>query len=116
MMLKRRIEVRHRFEGYHRWADAPEEVAFLRNEHRHMFHVKLSINVKHDDRELEFIMVRSHLVSLITMRGAELGNSSCEMIADVILKAMLSKYGDRGMTCWVTEDGENGAVVEYIPE
>jgi hypothetical protein len=34
-----RIQVRTSFVGVHQWKDAPDEVAFLRNLHRHVFKV-----------------------------------------------------------------------------
>jgi len=30
---------------FHKYPDAPDEVSFLRNEHRHMFHFKIYLEV-----------------------------------------------------------------------
>ncbi len=107
--MTRFIEVRHRFEGFHRWAQAPEQVKFLRDLHRHEFHVRLRMQVSHNERELEFILVKRWLaILLIEVATAE---SSCESIAEFILKEAKDRYGFRGMECEVSEDGENGAVL-----
>jgi hypothetical protein len=104
------IVVKTRAEGFHNWPDAPDEVAFLRANHRHEFHYELEIEVDHNDRELEFILVKRWLDSVIP-RG-ELGHQSCEMIATAILEAAAKKYGVvRFISVGVFEDGENGAFV-----
>ena len=46
-----------RIEGFHCWRDAPGEVAFLRNHHRHLFVIKVYKPVHHDDRDVEFILL-----------------------------------------------------------
>ena len=40
-MPNRYIFITDKFEGYHKYVDAPEEVAFLRNAHRHLFGVRV---------------------------------------------------------------------------
>lgn len=46
-------------DGTHYWKDCPiEEVSFLRNNHRHMFHIKAYKEVFHDDRDVEFIWLK----------------------------------------------------------
>jgi len=101
------------FVGFHKWIDAPDEVAFLRNEHRHVFHVKVSVVAAHGDRDVEFFILKRNL-SLHCERFA--GQSflySCEQLASR-LGALLQK--DRYKVQWieVSEDGENGARVEYV--
>lgn len=120
-MIKRSIEVTTLFEAYHCWPEAPYEVEFLANPHRHMFHVKLRLRVEHDDRELEFIMVQRVLKSIINTEilkdgRSNIGSMSCEMIASAILLKIGAKYGKRECSVSVMEDGENGAVVEYYPD
>lgn len=111
--MKTYIEVRTRFEGFHRWHDAPDEVDFLRNRHRHEFHVRARILVGHDDRELEFILVKRYLTKIIESWGRELGSFSCEMMASTLANSILAHYGLRDLEVEVSEDGENGAVVAY---
>jgi hypothetical protein len=96
-----------RFEGFHRWQAAPPEVAFLRDLHRHEFHVKVYRQVSHTDRDTEFILLKRELGKVIgemNRRGTE--DWSCERWAVFLTGSLnLSK-------CEVSEDGENGAVVE----
>ena len=115
------IYIKNTFEGYHRWKDAPDEVKFLRTPHRHIFHVKTTIEVDHADRELEFFMVQRTIDAIIKSWSA---NStfpswceecptidwSCETMAIELLKELHKKY-PRRMSCDISEDGENGAVV-----
>jgi len=53
-----RIYVEESILGTHYWTNAPKEVEFLSHEHHHNFHIRLECDVKHNDRELEFIMLR----------------------------------------------------------
>ena len=52
-------------EGFHAYPDAPDEVAFLRNRHRHLFHFRVYIEVFHDDREIEFFMFKRDVEKMI---------------------------------------------------
>lgn len=117
-MIRRWITVSDRFEGFHRWPKAPDEVGFLRNSHRHLFHVRVTIEVKGDDRELEFFLVKKFLNEepLETLRHRttfKMGSSlSCEMMAEFLAKALAVRYGEnRTIQVEVSEDGENGGIV-----
>jgi len=121
---KTKIIVTHTFEGIHKWDEAPDDVAFLRNWHRHLFTVRLHIPI-HGDREKEFLMMQERLRRIINgrlplwemptdridtnNRGPVLMRkvASCESIASMILNA----FPDASC-CEVWEDMENGAVVE----
>lgn len=110
-MLKTFIKVTADFEGIHRYPSAPEEVSFLRFPHRHTFYVKAEIEVFHDDRELEFIIVKRWLQKQF---NEQLGSMSCEMIAKQMIQAIHNAWGDnRDVTVEVWEDNENGAVVRH---
>ncbi|CAB4149958.1 hypothetical protein UFOVP558_53 [uncultured Caudovirales phage] len=111
--VKNFIEVRFQFEGIHHWPEAPREVDFLRDKHRHIFHVRARMNVSHDDRELEFILVQHKLKALVSCFGYDLGRLSCEQIAYEILKYCVQDLGRSEIEVEVSEDGENGAVVRY---
>lgn len=109
------IEVKFQFEGFHRWKDAPEEVAFLKQMHRHIFHVSCYISVTHDDRELEYFMVLKKIKTLI-LPFMELSEevSSCEQKAAFICSGLINEYGvDRDYEVQVHEDGENGSLVVW---
>ena len=97
------------FIGYHRWRDAPEPVAFLRDFHRHVFHVKVMVEVTHDDRQIEFIMLKRELDNYLEENLAERQfDLSCEQIALILLREYKANMVE------VSEDGENGArVIQY---
>lgn len=114
------INVVNRFNGIHCWPDAPEPVGFLRNHHHHLFVVYTQIDVNHDDRELEFLMVQRdidkyiHQTMMVSGNTAFLGDMSCEQIAKRIIKFVGDKYGsNRSISVGVFEDDENGCWVTY---
>lgn len=119
--LKTHIIVRTTFEGVHRYADAPEEVAYLRQPHRHQFGVEVEIEVFHDDRELEFIMVKHRIENFIELCKAgrphwDMDKLSCEQVAICLANSLESAYGKREMIITIDEDGENGARVYFNKE
>ena len=91
------------------------DVSFLASPHRHIFHFRVSIDVFHDDRELEFIQFKRWLENLYVRGGAvlNLDYKSCEMIADELYDQIAEKYPNRDVWIEVSEDGENGCYVEY---
>lgn len=109
------------FEAVHCWPSAPEEVGFLANLHRHIFHVRLRVEVTHSDRQIEFILLKRWLEQTIrSAMQSETGwwneTISCEAIARNIIQDALREVVSQEctMACSVSEDGENGAIVEYI--
>lgn len=98
------------FEGFHKWPDAPDAVAFLRDRHRHMFHVRVEMTVTHDDRDIEFILLKKKAEQLVQglLQSVETINWSCEKWARELLIALIANRVE------VNEDGENGAVVERL--
>jgi uncharacterized protein YqgQ len=99
--------------GYHKYPAAPDEVAYLRNEHRHIFKFKVHVTVEHDDREIEFHMLKNWLLSLYQDNILKLDYKSCEMIAQELADKLLAKYPGRKYQIEVSEDGECGAVLVY---
>ena len=113
------IKVRTQFEGFHFYPNASEidkRITFLEVPHRHMFHVEVKIGVTHDDRELEFFLVKWALQEFI--QNGDQNHKSCEMIAkDILHNHLMPDYGDeRYYEIVVSEDGESDGIVEYIPE
>lgn len=100
-------------EGIHRYPLAPDDVAFLRNPHRHMFHFRVDIEVFTDDRDIEFIRFKRELEGLYSDGALQLDYKSCEMMADELYSYITSKYPRRRIRIEVSEDGENGAVTYY---
>lgn len=109
--MKREIEVRFRFEGIHCYPDAPEEVEFLRKKHRHEFHVRVRMDVAHDDRELEFLIVKRKIQNFIYGWSFDLGSRSCEVMAREIAEMIITRLHRISVEVEVNEDGENGAIV-----
>lgn len=112
MTEKTTIVVQTQFEGMHCYPDAPDEVSYLRYLHRHIFCVKLELEVKHDDRELEFIIVKRKLEDYISSESF-VKSVSCEQMAKLICRYMFTLYGERNAKCCVYEDNENGGCVYY---
>lgn len=109
------IQVKNQFEFFHKWENAPKEVEFLRNLHRHMFYVKTFITVDENDRELEFFMVQRDIEAIITNLKKDLPEtSSCEDMAEYILDCLEAgkNYKNRLIQVFVSEDEENGSGVD----
>ena len=103
------------FEGIHRYVDAPEEVKFLRNYHRHLFHVTIKIQLFKGDRELEFFVVQRALRPLIKLWFAthmNYNDTSCETAAKTIHYIVQMQYANRAVSVQVMEDGENGILLQ----
>jgi hypothetical protein len=114
---KRFIWVTFQREGIHKFPAAATDpkladVAFLANEHRHIFHFNVAIEVFHNDRDIEFIQFKRWLESLY-QSTLELNFKSCEMISDDLYEVIASRYPGRDIEITVSEDGENGATIRY---
>ncbi len=114
---KRMIWVRFQREGIHKYPAAATDpnladVAFLANEHRHIFHFHVAIEVTHNDRDIEFIQFKRWLEGLY-QGTLQLNFKSCEMICDDLYEAIATRYPDRIVEITVSEDGENGATITY---
>ena len=104
-------------EFIHSYPKAPQDVWYLRYPHRHIAHIKAKIEVYHNEREFEFIMVKHHLNYFLDNLGAAELNTSCENIAHLILVFLQEEYGsDRDIEITVSEDNENGCELIYRKE
>jgi hypothetical protein len=113
MIFNRSVKVRLTFEGLHCWPESPASVDFLRAPHRHIFHVTLELPVEHHDREVEFILLKRMLDGHLRSWPTDLGRKSCEEMAEDIIRWTESHFPNRRFyRCEVSEDGENGAMVE----
>ena len=127
---QRQIWVTFRKEGIHCYPAAATDpklntageydVSFLANPHRHMFHFRVSIDVFHNDRDIEFIQFKRWLENLYSGTGPynqgrvlELDWKSCEMIADDLYVQIADRYPGRAVVIEVSEDGENGCSIKY---
>lgn len=113
MPKKTLIVVRGQFEFCHRYESAPAEVSYLRNLHRHMFNYEVELEVYHDDRELEFIMVKHEIDDYLSRRELNwTDKTSCEQMAEYIGLCLQAQYGfERSLSVSVFEDNENGAKI-----
>jgi hypothetical protein len=117
-MIKTSIWVTFQKEGVHKYPAAASDpklaaVSFLANEHRHIFHFKVQLEVFHDDREVEFILLKRELEGLYNTGTLQLNNMSCEMIAKELLAYINQYYPNRDCIISVSEDNENGCILEY---
>ena len=120
---KRMIWVTFRKEGIHKYPAALDDpalatgdeydVSFLGYPHRHIFHFKVGITVTHNDRDIEFIQFKRWLENLYKEDILALDYKSCEMIADDLYLHIIAKHPGREVHIDVSEDGENGAHIEY---
>lgn len=106
--------VRFREVGFHCWPGAPEHRDYLRDRHRHVFHVEVRLPVRADDsREIEYHDALD--VAIERWPGEELGSSSCELLAQTLADE-LAEWAERDCTVSVSEDGENGATASATQE
>lgn len=100
-------------EGLHNWPGCPfDEVAYLRDLHRHIFFIKAYKIVKHDDRDVEFIMLKHEIQKHFFenyydwhSKTHRFGAMSCEMIGQKLMETFDLSRVD------VSEDNENGAII-----
>ena len=124
---KSMIWVTFQKEGIHKYPAALDDpklatgdeydVSFLGYPHRHIFHFRVCIEVFHDDRDIEFIQFKRWLERLYSADKSSgvlvLDYKSCEMICDELAETINEKYPNRDMEITVSEDGENGATIQY---
>lgn len=105
-------------EGIHRYPEALtnpelEDVKFLGYDHRHIFHFRVDLEVRHDNRDVEFIQMKRWLESLYQTETLKLDYRSCEMMSDDLAVLVKDKYPGRKFKISVSEDNENGSYAEY---
>lgn len=119
----RTIFVRFQKEGIHKYPAAATDpnlatgdeydVSFLATPHRHIFHFEVTIEVFHNDRDIEFIQFKRWLENQYSQNILELNYKSCEMISDDLYEVIATRYPDRNIIIRVSEDDENGALIMY---
>jgi len=108
------IGIKTRFVAFHRFRDAPDAVAYLRDYHRHTFNVEVMMEVNKSNRELEFFIVKNKIDNYINVffKGKKL-ELSCESIADKLYYILRALYPGRDILIKIQEDNENYAWCEY---
>ena len=119
----RTIFVRFQKEGIHKYPAAATDpalatgdeydVSFLATLHRHIFHFEVTIEVFHNDRDIEFIQFKRWLENQYSQNILALDYKSCEMMADDLYEVIATRYPDRNIIISVSEDNENGAAIVY---
>ena len=117
------IWVTFRKEGIHKYPAAATDpnlatgdeydVSFLATPHRHIFHFEVSIEVFHNDRDIEFIQFKRWLENQYSQGILALDYKSCEMISDDLYDVIATRYPNRNIVIQVSEDNENGATIVY---
>ena len=120
---QRRIWVTFQKEGIHCYPAAATDpalktgdeydVSFLGYPHRHIFHFRVSIEVFHDDRDIEFIQFKRWLTKLYNEATLQLDYKSCEMIAEDLYNVISDRYPGRAVEIEVSEDNENGCNIKW---
>jgi hypothetical protein len=105
------VETYNEVQGLHYWPEAPDEVSFLRDKHRHVFCIHCFFEVGHTNREREIYItqgkINQYLYNKYPQRGhyIDFGKMSCEMIAEDLIINLDC------VSCEVLEDGKGGAIV-----
>jgi len=122
--MKTWLIINLRVPGFHKWENAPEEHAYLKNLHRHEFHIKVEM-LADRNRKWEFIDIKSQLTLWLyenfpsdintsdSISLEDMPKQSCEGFAEVIAKEFVAEnYTCSKIRVTVLEDGENGARIE----
>jgi hypothetical protein len=122
-IAQRQIWVTFQKEGIHKYPAAlidpqlatgdERDVSFLGYPHRHIFHFRVWIDVVHNDRDIEFIQFKRWCETLYASQTLDLNNKSCEMMSDDLYQQIAQRYPGREVWIEVSEDGENGCVIQY---
>ena len=126
LKAKKMIWVTFQKEGLHKYPAALDDpnlatgdeydVSFLGYIHRHIFKFRISIEVFHDDRDIEFIQFKRWLEKLYAESTLTLDFKSCEMISDDLYLQISERYPSRDVIIEVSEDGENGSTTQYMKD
>ena len=109
----RNISVSFQKEGIHKYPAAKdlEGVEFLQYPHRHIFHFYVTLEVYHNDRDVEFILFKRELENLFEMGVMQADYKSWEMMAEELIGYIEENYPGRVTQVEVFEDDENGAIL-----
>ena len=108
-------------EGLHCYAQAGTDpaladVRYLSSPHRHRFGFRVSLQVFHDDRDVELHQFQRWMRSHLSPEPMNFEQRSCETIARELHAVIAQRYPGRAITIEVSEDGENGVTARYDAE
>lgn len=118
LTLKRNVKIQFMKEGIHRYPAAEHDpklsdVSYLGHPHFHYFYFYVTVEVFHNDRDIEFQQFRRWCESLFQTGVMEIDYKSCEMLAEELINQINSRYPGRDITVEVYEDNINGSVLTY---
>lgn len=98
-----------RLVGFHHWPLAPSHRAYLGVSHRHLFGVRVTLPVTHDDRDIEFHDLHE-IIGEVWQEDWQ--GASCETIARILGQRIQKLgHGIQWIVVEVDEDQEAGARV-----
>ncbi len=113
-------------EGYHYFPGADTDPAFATGDeldvshlgirHFHYFNFKVWVEVKHTNRDIEFIQLRRRIMAEYDKGSLEMDHRSCEMLADDLYEVLSVWYPGVDVRIDISEEGINGAYVEYTED
>lgn len=92
-----------RVAGLHSWPAAPPGRAYLAQPHRHLFHVRATVAVDHEERDVEFHDLGSYVTTALYSMASEssrdpalrdFGPRSCESIARLVAASLRTRALD----------------------
>lgn len=104
-----------RVPGLHCWPDAPYGRAYLASPHRHLFHVRATVRVEHNERDVEFHDLGALILDAVHALAPEyvedssmrhFGASSCETIARFVARALEQDHALDVLAVSCSEDDE----------
>jgi len=100
-------------EGCHQYPEARGSFYYLKNLHRHVFHVTVRIEQSNGiDRDIEYLEEKRNLTTKLEgLLHTMAPSSSCEDIALLIRRWYIQRFPRREIKVEVLEDGENGALI-----
>lgn len=107
--MKRFVNTYNCVEGFHYYPNAPKFCDYLAHKHRHMFVIRCSFLVSHNEREVEINTMQNDIELLLQKEfntPCQFGDMSCESIAEWLLN-----HYDSMVECQVLEDGYGGATL-----
>jgi len=76
------IIVKLQVEGFHYWPEAFEKVSYLKELHRHIFHIECHKNVSHADREIEIIEFKRSILMYLYDQFSSFSGQPCYEFAN----------------------------------
>lgn len=107
--MKRFVNTYNCIEGFHYYPNAPQFCSYLSHKHRHMFVIRCSFEVSHNNREIEINAMQNKIEKTLHdwyCTPCDFEGLSCEDIANNLMEEF-----DNMVECQVLEDGYGGATL-----